>query len=303
MRNVAGRAPRIALIGFGEAAQAFVSGWALEEPARIAAFDVKTDDVAQWADMERRYAAHGVSGRTDLGSALEAAELVFSLVTADRALDAAEAASKAASKTASKVLPRGALWLDCNSCAPDTKRRAAALIEAAGGRYTDVAVMSPVHPKGHLAPLLISGPHAEAAERALSLLGMRPRIVGGEVGVASSIKMIRSIMIKGMEALSAECFLAARRAGVEEPVLASLQASDPGTDWPSKGAYNLERMTAHGARRAAEMREVAKTVAALGLPDWMSTATAQWQDRVAGMGTDAATDGLVKRADKILTQL
>ena len=299
MKNVAGPTTRIALVGFGEAAQAFVSGWALDDPARIAAFDIKTDDVAQRADIERRYAAHGVSGKTDLGGALDAAELVFSLVTADRALDAAEAASK----VASEILPRGAIWLDCNSCAPDTKRRAAAVVEAAGGRYTDVAVMSPVHPKGHLVPLLISGPHAEAAERALSSLGMRPRIVGGEVGVASSIKMIRSIMIKGMEALSAECFLAARRAGVEGPVIASLQASDPGTDWPSKGAYNLERMTAHGARRAAEMREVAKTVAGLGLPDWMSAATARWQDRVAGMGTEAAEDGLVERADEILTRL
>ena len=86
-------------------------------------------------------------------------------------------------------------------------------------------------------------------------------------------------------------------------MLASLQASDPGTDWPSKGAYNLERMTAHGARRAAEMRGVAKTVAALGLPDWMSTATAQWQDRVAGMGTEEPGDGLVERADGILSRL
>ena len=286
---------RIAFVGFGEAAQAFVSGWALEDPARIAAFDIKTDDAAQRAAIERRYADHGVSGKTDLGSALDVAGLVFSLVTADRTLDAAEAASK--------VFPQGAIWLDCNSCAPDTKRRAAQIIEAAGGRYVDVAVMAPVHPKKHLVPLVISGPHAEKAHDALASLGMKPRIAAGDVGVASSIKMIRSIMVKGMEALSAECFLAARRAGVEEPVIASLQASDPGTDWPSKGAYNLERMTAHGARRAAEMREVAKTVAALGLPDWMSTATAQWQDRVAGMGTEAAEDGLVARADGILSRL
>ncbi len=85
-------------------------------------------------------------------------------------------------------------------------------------------------------------------------------IVPGAVGAASSIKMIRSVMVKGLEALTAECFLAADAAGVTEAVRASLDASWPGTDWGAKADYNLERMMAHGIRRAAEMEEVAKTL-------------------------------------------
>lgn len=295
MNDIASETPGLAFVGFGEAAQAFLTGWALPRPGLVTAFDIKTADSGQRAAMEDRYRAHGVSGKAVLDEAIGAARLVFCVVTADRALEAARAAQGG--------LAPGALWLDCNSCAPDTKRLAAEAIEAAGGRYVDVAVMAPVYPKQHLVPLLISGPHAEAAGDALQALGMRPRIAGEAVGQASAVKMIRSVMMKGLEALTAECFLAARRAGVEDQVIASLEASFPGTDWRGRGAYNLERMIVHGARRAAEMREVAATVAALGLPDRMSTATALWQDQVAAAGVAAGEDALESRADRLLERL
>ncbi|AMY67344.1 NAD(P)-dependent oxidoreductase [Frigidibacter mobilis] len=293
---------RIALIGFGEAAMAFVSGWAsvrtdpLHAPD-LRAYDIKTEDPAQAGPMQARYAQLGVSGCTAMAGALAGAKAAFCLVTADRALEAATTA-------AGSIVP-GTLWLDCNSCAPQTKQAAAAVIGAAGGRYVDVAVMAPVHPKRHLVPLLVAGPDADAEAGATLLrsLGMRPEIAGQEIGQASAIKMLRSVMIKGMEALTAECLLAARKVGVEAQVIASLQASDPGTDWQARGAYNMERMMVHGARRAAEMREVVATVAALGLPNAMSDATARWQDRVAATGAEAGAGDLAGRLDRILARL
>ncbi len=291
MGDMQAKPERLAFVGFGEAATAFLAGWGDNRPAHVAAYDFKTDAPDQRADMLARYGQHRVAGAGTIGEALEGAEAVFSVVTADRALEAAEAAAS---------LPSGVLWLDCNSCAPDTKRRAAEVVEKAGGRYVDVAVMAPVHPKRHHAPLLIAGPHAEAAREVLLALDMRPEIAGEAVGDASAIKMIRSVMIKGFEALTAECFLAARRAGVEERVLASLQSSDPYLDWRKRGAYNLERMIVHGARRAAEMREVAKTVGSLGLPNGMSAATAIWQDEIAGQGVEPGEDDLIARMDRIL---
>ena len=145
-----------------------------------------------------------------------------------------------------------------NSVAPDTKRAAAAAIEAAGGRYVDVAVMAPVHPRGRAVPLLVCGPHAEAARRALARCGFaqcpdRRRAASAR---ASAIKMIRSVMVKGIEALTAECALAAEAAGVRDEVIASLDASWPGADWAERVDYNLDRMMIHGLRRAAEMEEV-----------------------------------------------
>ncbi len=281
---------RLAFVGFGEAATAFVSGWARARPAHLAACDIRTD-----GEMRARYAEHGVTGSQIIGDALAGTQAVFSVVTADQALVAAKAAAP--------HLPKGAFWFDCNSCAPKTKRQAADVIEAVGGRYVDAAVMAPVYPKRHHVPLLISGPHASAAERVLLSLDMKPQTAGTEVGQASSIKMIRSIMIKGMEALSAECFLAARSAGVEDSVLASLAESDPAMEWTRRGAYNLERMMVHGLRRAAEMREVASTVQDLGIGCGMSAATADWQERIGALGIDPGEGDLFLRADTLLARL
>ena len=90
---------------------------------------------------------------------------------------------------------------------------------------------------------------------------------------------------------------------MEEAVLASLQASDPGIDWRARGAYNLERMMVHGARRASEMEEVCATLQEMGLPDWMSRATTEWQSRVASMSLDPGPDDLALRSDILLDKI
>lgn len=287
--------PSIAMIGFGEASTAFFGGWELAGAGRVTAYDIKIADPAQASAMAARYASTGVVGCQSPAEALAPADAVFCLVTADQALVAAEAAAP--------DLRPGTFWFDGNSCAPDTKRAASRVIEAAGGRYVDVAVMAPVHPARHRTPLLLAGAHSEDAAEILGALGMNARVAGPRVGDASSIKMLRSVMIKGMEALTAECFLAARRAGVDEAVLASLMASDPEVDWPKRSAYNLERMMVHGARRAAEMREVALTLRNLGLPDRMAAATAEWQADIAALGLDGGAPDLGERSDRILDWL
>lgn len=288
-------APRVGFIGFGEAAEAFATGWGPEIAGQARAYDEKGDDAAAAALPRARAERSGVTLTADRQAALAGAEAAFCLVTADRAVLAAEQAAA--------CLAPGALWLDGNSCSPGAKRRAAAIIEAAGGRYVDVAIMAPVYPKLHRTPLLIAGPHAEAAGALLAALGMEAKPVGETVGEASANKMIRSVMIKGMEALTAECLLAARRAGIEDRVLASLQASNPAIDWPKQAAYNLERMMVHGKRRAAEMREVAETLRELGLPDGLASATADWQQRIGDLGLEAGEENFAARADAILGRL
>ncbi|UUX48477.1 DUF1932 domain-containing protein [Nisaea acidiphila] len=268
---------RIAFIGFGEAGSAVVSGW--KDVPDIRVFDIKTDYEAQRPAMLSRYQEFGVAGRMSAAEAVQNADLVFCTVTADQA-------AIAAGNCAPHMKP-GALWLDLNSCAPSTKKSAAETVEAAGARYVDVAVMAPVYPKRNMVPLLLAGPHAETVKPLLEALPMSPRVVEGPVGSASSIKMIRSIMMKGMEALTAECVLAAVRAGVDEEVLASLQASNPEIDWKARSSYNFERSLQHGIRRAAEMREVVKTVSDLGFAPDMASATVEWQDRMGGLGLGA----------------
>lgn len=249
----------IALIGFGEAGRTFAQAGDWRDSAR--AFDIKTQDSASAPAMRAAYAAHGVIGCDTLAQALDGASLILSLVTADQTPGAALAAAGS--------FPKGALFCDMNSVSPGAKQRNAEAIEAAGGRYVDVAVMAPVQPAALNVPLLLSGPHAEAGAEALLAIGFtKVSICGDRVGDASATKMVRSVMIKGIEALTAEMLLAAQQAGVTDAVLNSL-----GGDWRERADYNLDRMLAHGLRRAAEMEEVVATLTELGIDPLLTRGT------------------------------
>lgn len=285
---------RIAFIGFGEAAQAFCGSLGSDAVSAIRAFDIKSLGPEQ-AAMDERYRAQGVSGCDSLAAALDGANLVFSVVTAD--------AAGAVARDAAAHLAEGALFLDCNSCAPQTKQASESLAAAAGAHYVDVAVMAPVNPLRHRTPLLLSGEHADAASRVLSRLGMNPEVESGPVGRSSSVKMVRSIMVKGMEALFAECFLAGRLAGVEARVLASLEASDPDVDWAGRRAYNLERMTRHGTRRGAEMDEVSRFLHHLGIDQPLAARTAEWQKRIGASGVSLSGTDDQASLDQLINTL
>jgi 3-hydroxyisobutyrate dehydrogenase-like beta-hydroxyacid dehydrogenase len=115
---------------------------------------------------------------------------------------------------------------------------------------------------------------------------MKLTVVGADTGHAAAIKMIRSVMIKGIEALTMECFLAASRAGVLDEVTASMKNNYPSLDWTKIAEYNLERMASHGERRAAEMEESAATLRELGLEPRMVEATVKDQREMGAIGKD-----------------
>ncbi len=272
----------IGLIGFGEAGRTFAKagGWA--QRARV--FDRKTDDPVDAPAMRHHYADAAIVACESLRAAVEPAGLILSLVTADQALAAAQAA-------AACIAP-DACFCDLNSVAPQTKRAAAAAIEAAGAHYIDVAVMAPVDPAGLAVPLLIAGPNAAATSAILSRLGFTDRrVVGDAIGRAAAIKMIRSIMVKGMEALTAECLLAADAAGVLDEVIRSIAAGEQASAWRARADYNFGRMMVHGLRRAAEMDEVARTVDGLRTGSAMARATAERQRAIGRLALhDPAAD-------------
>jgi 3-hydroxyisobutyrate dehydrogenase-like beta-hydroxyacid dehydrogenase len=263
---------KLALIGFGEAGSTFAA--AAEWSGNARGWDILPQRCFAMAGL-------GVLAAGGAADALAGADLVFSLVTADAAL--------AAAQDYAPLLKPGALWCDMNSVAPETKCLAALAVEAVGGRYVDVAVLAPVDPARLAVPLLLSGPAAGEAEIALRAAGFAQiRVVGAEVGRASAIKMIRSVMVKGIEALTAEMMLAARAADVEDEVLASLDASEKARSWYDRAAYNLERMVTHGARRAAEMEESTKTLVALGVEPLMTRGTVARQVAMAGQSQHLA---------------
>jgi 3-hydroxyisobutyrate dehydrogenase-like beta-hydroxyacid dehydrogenase len=140
--------------------------------------------------------------------------------------------------------------------------------------------------------MLLGGSHAEDLAQTLTTWGMNARAVSREIGVASAIKMCRSIMIKGMEALVIESYATARRYGVESEVLPTLRETFPQIDWERTGAYYFSRVAQHGKRRAEEMRESARTVQEAGFPPIMAAAIAEKHDWVARQALEGAFSDL-----------
>jgi 3-hydroxyisobutyrate dehydrogenase-like beta-hydroxyacid dehydrogenase len=274
--------PSIALIGFGEVGQIFARELRRAGIADLTAFDIAfaRPDAPQ-AAAARTLA---VSACGNAAEAVRGADLVISAVTAAATLDAA--------KSVVPGLAPGAFFLDLNSASPGTKQSAAAAIDGAGGGYVEAAVMAPVPPKGLKTPMLLGGPHASAFAPVAQALGLSATPFSDTVGGASAVKMCRSVLIKGMEALCAEALLSARYHGVEREVLESLRDMFPNQDWHKLARYMIGRSLQHGRRRAEEMREVAKTVAEAGIEPLMSAAAAERQDWAADIGEVLGPDAI-----------
>ena len=118
---------------------------------------------------------------------------------------------------------------------------------------------------------------ADAFTDAMTPLGMRLQRLPGDVGTAAAVKMCRSIVVKGLEALLCECVLGAMPFGADEHVFASLNESFRGR-LEKLADYTMGRVVVHGERRAREMEEVAETLRAIGVEPIMAEATARRQD-------------------------
>lgn len=259
---------KIGFLGYGEAARAFHDGLS----RAVLAYDILLD--ADDGAMREAMRLHGATPVAIAG--LAEADWVFSAVTADQSLLAVE-----------PLLPhlrQGQVLIDINSVSPTRKRETAAVVEAAGALYLDMAVMAPVHPKKHATPVLLAGAPAEAMLPQLQALGFSARLIGPEPGAATAIKMVRSLFVKGLEAITVETLLAAQASGCFDEIYASLSSSFPGLDWDRFARYQFERTTRHGRRRAAEMRESGATLDALGLNGVLAREIAAVQDAMGAVG-------------------
>ena len=259
----------VALIGLGEVGQTLAADLAQAGFKNVAAFDSLFSDPASIPSK----ADVSVQRASTAADAVAGRDLVISAVTAASDLDAARSVAPA-------IAP-GAFFLDLNSVSPHQKQAASKIINQAGGRYVEAAVMSPIGPKRIASPMLLAGPYAQAFADAAAPLGFRPTVFSPDYGKASATKMCRSIIIKGLETLLTESMLTARIYGVETEVLASLPDLLPLPNWEKVAQYFISRTLEHGKRRAEEMREVAETVAEAGIEPVMARACAVREDWAA----------------------
>jgi hypothetical protein len=269
----------VGLVGYGEVGRILAEDLRKQD-VKVTAYDIKlrSDQAGQpLRDHARHHGVALTASHTDLAAG---ADFIVSAVTASQAVPVAQACADA--------VKAGAFFLDFNSASPGAKQRAAALIDGGGGRYVEGAVMTSIPPHRIKVPLLLGGSGASELAPLLGELGFDAKVASEKLGVASAVKMCRSVMIKGLEAMVIESFTTARAYGVEDAVLASLKETFPGIDWEKQGAYFFQRVIEHGRRRSEEVREVAETVREAGLTPWTAQGTAERQAWIA----DLADEGL-----------
>jgi 3-hydroxyisobutyrate dehydrogenase-like beta-hydroxyacid dehydrogenase len=263
----------IGLVGYGEVGRILAEDLRKDD-LRVAAYDLKlqTDQAGALRDHASTFGVKLATSHADLAASTD---FIVSAVTASQAVPVAQACAP--------TIKRGAWFLDFNSASPGAKQRAAALIDGNGGRYVEGAVTTSIPPYRIKVPLLLGGKGAAELAPLLVALGFNAKVASDELGVASAVKMCRSVMIKGLEAMVIESFTTARAYGVEDAVLASLGETFPGINWEKQAAYFFQRVIEHGRRRSEEVREVAETVREAGLTPWSAQGTAERQAWVADL--------------------
>lgn len=258
---------KFAFIGFGEAGGLIAKGLR-ESGAEIAAlYDILIHEPGKEQALRHKAGAIGITVAADEAQAVIDADIILSAVVSSQMVTAA--------RNVAPHLKPGQIYLDINSTSPMAKQEAAGVIERSGADYVEAAVMDLVPPHGHKVPMFLAGKAAARLAPILNGFGMKTEAIGEAIGTASTIKMVRSVFLKGFSAILLESLVAASKVGAEEKVLDSLQVTFPQIDWRQMSDYYALRLIKHAKRQASEMHEVAETLDFLGLEPLTALATAK----------------------------
>lgn len=243
---------KIGLIGFGEVGSTLTRGWREANPAlAVAAFDVA------WSEKRRSQANDlGVQFASSLSELVGQSSMVICAVVPQAARDAAAQAAP--------FLGSGHLYVDLTSSGPAKACEVAALVGARGARFAKLALMGAVASFGYRVPCVASGPGARVLADHLVPLGMKVEVLNDDPGAAATLKLCRSLFMKGYVALAVETLRVARKNGVQDEVVASLADT-----WETEGFQPaLKRLVCssvtHASRRAAELDEAIESFQELG---------------------------------------
>lgn len=259
--------PKVAFVGFGEAAQCFARHLAAQTGAPITAFCQGTTNAPPYSQAFRARAADCGVTLVERIEDLSEADVIFSAVVVAVAAETGGAIAA--------IARPGALVVDINAATPRTKKHVAEAVEARGGVFADTNLMGSVDLYGAAVPLYASGSGAARFAEIFAPLGFRIEVAGPEAGTAAAVKMLRSVVTKGMEALLVEALTAATLAGVRNETMRGLCASMDATTFSKFLDMCVRSDVLHAERRAVEMDGVAAGLRELGFDPLMTTATTE----------------------------
>jgi 3-hydroxyisobutyrate dehydrogenase-like beta-hydroxyacid dehydrogenase len=182
----------------------------------------------------------------------------------------------------------GQTFIDMNSTAPQTKVAIGEAIAPSGAAFVEGAIMGAVGATGADTRILIGGPHAADAAAVLREAGLNAECYSEHVGRASTFKMLRSVLSKGLEALLIEFMVAARRAGMADELWDELVKMTTRVPFERTAANWVQTHAVAYERRYHEMVQVAETLQGLEVEPTITAATVEFFRRSRGLGLDVA---------------
>ena len=247
----------VAIVGFGELGEALARALSAAGRPAPRAFSRPRAAPAKADALRRRMEAAGAEPTATLELALAGVDLVLVCVPG--------CASREVADRARAALAPGALYADLATAPAEDKEAAAEVVAAADARYVDAAVLGAVAAAGARVPILASGHGAAAFAEVGAGFGLAVTPLQAPAGAAARVKLLRSVYLKGRDALIAEMLLAARRHGVEQAVADSIQGPGEEVPFPALADRVLTSLAVHAERRAEELRASAALLHASGV--------------------------------------
>jgi 3-hydroxyisobutyrate dehydrogenase-like beta-hydroxyacid dehydrogenase len=291
--SVGGQRLRIGFIGYGAVASTFARAMAARG-AQVYAYDVLLDE----EDGRERLALRAGDVWVELlplDEMVTSVAYVFSTNAADVALTVAEQCAP--------LLREGQVYLDLNSTSPQVKRQIGHAVAPSGADFVEGAILDAVGAAGAGAQILLGGAHAARVADTLCRLGLNAAVFSDRIGPASTLKMLRSVFSKGVEALLIECLVAARRAGLQDALWEALTETMRGTSFEAQADNWVRTHASAYERRYHEMVQVEDTLRDLGLDPIMTAATRALFARSCDLGVGDAFPEGAGRMDAVIAYL
>ena len=267
----------IGFLGFGEAASHIAGGFGEVEGTKLYAYDVTLQSTGTRRDvLEQRLAETGTEPVSSVEELLKKASVIFLIIPAKFAKDAAMGALP--------YMTKEHLFCDLTTNSPAVKEELGKAFEAAGVLYVDASVMGAVPLYRQKTPTLIGGNGANRMEELMTPLGMCLTNVGPEAGKPVKMKLTRSVFVKGVEALTMEMLMTARRLGIEKEIVEGIEKSFQTLGFEGFCGQLVCSGVEHDGRRALEAKECQVLEEELGLNSIMMEAAYRKLQWVADLG-------------------
>ena len=276
---------QVGLLGFGEAGQSIAKSLINKNKIKVAAYDKNYKKLKIKNNNQ-------IKLTNNLKELAKSSKIIISVVTADQSFIAA--------KSIYKFLGKDHIYFDGNSVSPGTKKKTEKINKKI--RYIDMAIMAPINPNGYQTKILLSGNNQKESNQFLKKYKFNYEWKGKEIGSAAVVKMLRSIMIKGTEALLTETVTAANKIGLDDKILKSAEKTLNMKNITGLADYFMERCALHGLRRAEEMNEVVKTLKELKSLNFMASAIAKHQKEIGKMNLKKIFKNKIPQNRKIIAK-